>query len=114
MKNLPGCSISKNIFYLCGDIGSLLGESVMKRESGESPEQTRCCKFRMIFRKSAGHCRKDGKAPEKKQVRRPASVVHSFLCFREIRYENNELDFSLPVLDIRNPLLFVFACVSRA
>ena len=84
-------------------------QSVMKRESGESPEQTRCCKFRMIFRKSACHCRKDGKAPEKKQVRRPANVVHSFLCFREIRYENNELDFSLPVLDIQNPLLFVFS-----
>lgn len=85
---------------------------MMKRESGESPEQTRCCKFRMIFRKSACHCRKDGKAPEKKQVRRPASVVHSFLCFREIRYENNELDFFLFILDIQNPLLFVFVCVS--
>lgn len=35
--------------YLCGDIGSLLDKSVMKRESGESPEQTRCCKFHNDF-----------------------------------------------------------------
>ena len=25
-------------------------------------------------------------------------ILNGFLCFREIKYENNELDFSLPIL----------------
>lgn len=53
----------------------------------------------------------DGKAPEKKRVRRPASILNSFLCFREIKYENIELEFSLSVRDLWNPLslcIYVF------
>ena len=38
------------------DNGSLLDKSVMKRESGESPEQTRCCKFHNNFQELICHC----------------------------------------------------------
>ena len=63
----------------------------IKRESGASPEQSRCCKFEAMrnaqctmrnwhseANKSLSEGNSDGKAPQSKQVRRPANNVCQF------------------------------------
>lgn len=46
------------------------------RESGESPEQSRCCVSRVFFQPEGSHC-EDGKTKEceEAQVRRPAFLL---------------------------------------
>jgi hypothetical protein len=68
-----------------GDARSVFFGTALKRESGENPEQTRCCKLRQQSLNDARSTvpEKGGKEVSKReQVRRPARI-HGCKAFEE-------------------------------
>ena len=65
--------------------------SPIKRESGESPEQSRCCKFRKKKCRKPFFCHwmYSGKAAcRQEQVRRPAVCLSVFTAFEEKAWDD--------------------------
>ena len=68
------------IFFLCIFAADLVALKSVKRESGESPEQSRCCKFINLHVNkiaTARRHRRVGRLTGKERVRRPAKSAKS-------------------------------------